>query len=220
MRVANERVVGLLGVAGVVLPVAALAVLPIWDFPGTGRSGMAVQHWADQHQGRLQVVMVLNTLGVTLWLAFGAALRPRLRGQLPAESPLADLFGSGFTAMTTILLAGFTSFDVLVYRAHDLGAGEARLLYDLAFGLLAMSGMPAAVALGAFAIATRRYDVAPSFLGVLAAVTAVAHLVLPSSLIVPSGPLSLESWPITVVPALLFAWILAAGIEVFRTRSG
>lgn len=206
----------MLGIAGVAAPVAALFVVPIWAFPDTGDSGSQLVDWVAQHQTGLQVVMVLNTVGVTLWLAFAGVLRARMRAALPATSALPELFGSGMAVTVALLLAGFTSFDVLVYRADQTTPDDARVLYDLTFGLLAMSGMPTAVALTAFALAVTRHRMFPSWLGVLAGVAAVAHVALLASLIVPSGVASLESWPIVVIPGFLFGWILATGVVLAR----
>jgi hypothetical protein len=210
----RRRAVGAIGIAGVVIPAAGLLASPIWAFPGTHESGRDIAVWAVRHEGRLQVVMVLNTLGVTLWLAFSAALRALMRQVMPPSSVLPDLFGAGMVATATLLLAGFSAFDVLVYRATVLAGPESRVLYDLAFGLLAMSGMPTAIGLTAFAVAVWRERFVSRYLAVLAGVTAMAHVVLLASLIVPSGHLSLEDWPITVIPALLWAWVLATGVAL------
>jgi hypothetical protein len=215
VKIARDRLTGSIGIAGVAVPAIGLLILPIWSFPGTHESGHAVATWAALHQGRLEVVMVLNTMGVTLWLAFGAAVRARMRQAL-TSSALPDVFAAGMVATVCLLLAGFTAFDVLVYRADQLAGPETRLLYDLTFGLLAMSGMPTAVAMVAFVVGVRRDRFTAPHLGWLAAATAVAHVVLLASLIVPTGKMSLEEWPITVVPAFLWAWILATGITLVR----
>jgi hypothetical protein len=128
-----------------------------------------------------------------------------MRAALPSGSILAACFAAGLTSLITLLLAGFTAFDILVYRKPD--ALEARLLYDLTFGLLAMSGMPTAVALTAFAIAAYRHCVFARVTGAVAAVSAVAHLLLLLSFIVGRGFFSLQGAVIAVVPALLFFWI-------------
>jgi hypothetical protein len=73
----------------------------------------------------------------------------------------------------TMLLAGFVAFDLVVYR--QAGASESRLLHDLTFGLLAMSGMPTTVAVAAYAVGGYRYRMLPRGTAHLAAVTAVAH---------------------------------------------
>jgi hypothetical protein len=56
------------------------------------------------------------------------------------REPVLGCFLLGFVSFVTLLLAGFTAFFVLVYRGAE--APDPKLLYDLAFGLLAMSGAP------------------------------------------------------------------------------
>lgn len=209
------RTGGLLGVLGVVIPAAGLPVLPIWTFPGTTTGGADVAHWAAAHQTALQATMVGYAVGVTLWLAFGLAVRVRLRAS-GAAPLLADLTGGGLVAMAMLLLVGFTAFDVLVRRADTMSASAAGVLYDLTFGMLAMSGLPAAVGLGAYALAAWRSRALPSYTAVLAAVTALTHAGLIASFIVPRGFWSLEGQVITVVPGLLWLWILLTGIEMMR----
>ncbi len=116
----------------------------------------------------------------------------------------------------TLLLAGFTCFDVLVYR--DPAPAEARLLYDLTFGLLAMSGMPTAAALTAFAISVYTHRMFDRLSGHLAAAAAGAHVLLLLSFIVGSGFFSLEGAVITVVPAFLWIWIAYTG-STLTTRA-
>ncbi|MGN6721137.1 MAG: hypothetical protein ACTHJM_00830, partial [Marmoricola sp.] len=54
------------------------------------------------------------------------------------------------------------------------------------------------------------------FLVRLAAVTAAAHVLLLLSFIVRSGFFSLEGAIIIAVPALLWIWIVSAGVEMLR----
>ena len=215
MQDGTARTGGLAGIVGIGVPAVGLAVLPIWDFPATADTGARVAAFAAGNRAALQVTMALNTAGVTLWLVFGAAVWVRLRAELPPDSVLPGCVAVGATGFVTLLLAGFTSFDVLVYR-HP-GAAESQVLYDLTFGLLAMSGMPTAVATAAFATAVYRYRALPRVTGHLAAVTAVVHVLLLLSLVVPSGALSLEGLSITVVPAFLWAWILCTGVVLLRS---
>ena len=128
------------GTSGFGLPAMALAVYPIWSFPGTQTPGTEVALWATTHHDRLVVTMLLNTAGVTLWLVFGAAVWTYLRDRLPARSILPMCFLAGFVGCVTLLLSGFTAFDVLLYRHHS--AETSMLLYDLTFGFLAISGLP------------------------------------------------------------------------------
>jgi hypothetical protein len=196
---------GWAGVVGIAVPLIGVIILPIWKFPATTASGVEVLAFAREHTASLQAMMLAYTLGVTLWLVFGAAVWARMRAVLPSDSMVTTCFAGGLIAFVTLLLAGFTCFDILVYR-HPAPA-EARLLYDLAFGLLAMSGMPTAAALTAYAISAYTHGAFKRSTGHFAAAAAAAHVLLLLSFIVGNGFFSLQGAVITVVPALLWIWI-------------
>lgn len=203
------------GILGVVLPASTLLAYPIWSFPGTRTPAIEVARWAGAHHDRLVVTMTLNTIGVTFWFVFGAAVWAYLRDRLPVKSILPTCFAAGFIGCVTLLLSGFAAFDLLLYRRR--GAEAASLLYDLTFGLLAMSGMPAVVALGAFAVAVYTRQVLPSYAGYLAIAAAVAHPFLLVTFIVRGGPLSLEGIATTVMPAFLVAWMIGTALAMPRS---
>lgn len=206
---------GMAGVLGVLVPAIGVAIVPIWDFPGTTASASTLTAWIVSHRGPLQLMMIFYTLGVTLWVVFGAVVWTRLRSAAGPDSWIPTCFAGGLIGFTTLLLAGFTAFDILVYRRAAYGA--ATLLYDLTFGLLAMSGMPTAVALAAFAIGVYRWRFLPRATAHLAMLTAVAHVFLLLSFVAATGFFSLEGPVIAVIPALLWTWILNTGIALART---
>jgi hypothetical protein len=208
------RVARWAGTLGFALPAITLAVYPIWSFPGTQTSGADVTLWATTHHARLVVTMLLNTVGVTLWLIFGGAVWTYLRDRLPARSTLPACFAAGFIGCVTLLLSGFTAFDLLLYRHH--GAETSTLLYDLTFGLLAMSGLPTVVALGSFAVAVYVHRVLARYTAHLAIAAAAIHPLLLAAFITHDGPLSLEGFSITGMPAFLFAWILGTALAMPR----
>lgn len=200
------RVARWAGTLGVIIPAVAIPIYPIWLFPSTQTSGAEIALWASAQHDRLVVTQLLYTAGVGLWLVFGAAVWTHLRNRLPTGSPLAAGFGVGFAGLVTLILGGFTVFDIQIYRPRS--AELSTLLYDLAFGMLAMSGIPTAVALGCFAIAVYRHNVMRRSTAHIAAVAAVAHLFLLVAFIAPTGPLSLQGFlVIWGIPLLLFAWI-------------
>ena len=207
-----SRYAGIAGVLGVTLPAAALFVLPIWSFPGTNSSVAELTAFATRHQAALRAVMILNTAGVGLWMIFGAGVCLRLRQVSGPNSLLPECFAFGLVGFVTLLLSGFVAMFVISYRAPEIP--DIRLLYDLAFGLLAISGVPTAIALGCFAAVAFRNPALPQFTAWLAALAATAHVVLLFSFVVSGGFFSLEGQVITVVPGLLFAWILATGITM------
>jgi hypothetical protein len=220
MSISTDRAVkgidlgALAGVIGIAIPALGLAVLPIWQFPGTASTGAEIVSFVADNRAALQVVMVVNTLGVTLWGVFGIRVWSELRRADRPGSELAPYWAAGLVGFVTLLLAGFSVFDVLVYRPP--GPDVAVVLYDLAFGLLAISGMPTSVALFAYAAATYRSRVLPRSTAHLGALTATLHLALPLSFVIDRGPLSLEGLVITVVPAFLWAWILVTAVAMLR----
>ena len=210
---------GCAGVASIAVAIAALVVLPLWSFPDTDTTARALTTFVVDHRARLQAMMALYVITVTLWLVFAVAAAAYLReaGAPPrAAGGALACFAFGSVGFVTLLLAGFTSMDLLVYRGSH--ARDPILLYDLAFGLLAMSGMPTAVALGGFAAIVRRGRMLPQYTGWLAIVTALAHVLLLLSFVVPSGFFSLEGFGIVAIPGLLWVWIVATGVELLRRR--
>jgi hypothetical protein len=202
------------GVFGFALPAMTLVVYPIWSFPQTQTSGTDVALWVATHHDRLVVTQLLNTVGVTLWFAFGAAVWTYLRDRLPVRSALPACFAASFIGCVLLLLSGFTAFDLLLYRQHS--AEMSTLLYDLTFGLLAMSGMPTIVALGSFAVAVYVHRALPRYTAHLAIAAAAIHPLLLAAFIVKDGPLSLQGLSITAMPAFLFAWILGTALAMPR----
>jgi len=203
---------GLAGVLGIAVPTIGVIVLPIWQFPGTGATSGQITRFVSEHHGALQAMMVLYSSGVAFWLVFGTYVFARMREAIDGGSALPTCFAAGLIGFVTLLLAGFTAFDVLVYRGGE--PGNARLLYDLTFGLLAMSGVPTALSLAAFAIGAYRHGTFSRYTAHLAAAGAASHILLLASFIAGSGFLSLEGPVIIVIPAFLWAWILATGIEL------
>jgi hypothetical protein len=202
------------GVSGVLAATASNLLVPIWTMPSTSASGAQVARFVADHQAALRGTLVLDTVGVTLWMVFGGAVWLRLRRASAAETLAPSLFGAAFSAMVVLLMAGFTSAFVLAYRVPD--AATAQVLYDMTFALLAMSGMPAVIALTAYAsvaVTTRRM---PQLTAQLAILGVAAHLLLLASLVTPRGVLSLEGPLITAAPAPLFAWIFITALTLRR----
>ncbi len=205
---------GLAGVVSIALGIAGSIVDEMRTFPGTGATAGEIAAYVGTHRSALLIAMILSTAAVWLWLIFGVGAWQWLRETTGKVSLLSVCFLVGLVSFVTLLLAGFTSFFVLVYRAGDVS--DPRLLYDLAFGLLAMSGAPTALALGSYAAQVFRDIHLPDWTAWVAVVAAVAHLVLLASLVITSGFFSLEGGVIIAIPATLFAWILAASIVLLR----
>ena len=211
----ETKIAGLVGVVSIALGIAGVIVDQMQTFPGTDATPGALADFIGAHRSALLIAMVLSTAAVGLWLVFGVGVWLRLRSITPHESLLSGCFIVGLVGFVTLLLAGFTSFFVLVYRAPT--PSDPRLLYDLAFGLLAMSGVPTALALGSYAVLVFREGTLPRWTADLAAIAALAHLVLIASLVIRSGFFSLAGGVTMAIPATLFAWIVGTSIVLMRT---
>lgn len=217
------KLAGVAGLLSIALGIVALPVDQMWTFPGTDATAAEVAAFAQANRTELFVAMVLNTVAVGLWLVFGAGVWLRLRQVAGGESILPACFLAGLVSFTTLLLAGFTVFFLLTYRAPE--APDSRLLYDLSFALLAMSGIPTALALGSYAALVFQSDSLPRWTASVATVAALAHLLLLASLVIRSGFFSLEGGVTIAIPATLFAWIagtsltMATGDRSVRAKS-
>ena len=209
------RLIGAVGVIGFLVPALGTAFLaPTWFFPATDSSAAVfAAHLAD-HATALRVGVLLDVVGVTLWGAFGVGVWTVLRRATGGQGPLWACFLFGVVALSTMLMAGFTVFLVLTYRTSEVQ--DPRLIYDLTFGFLAMSGLPTAVALASYATLTLRVGFKPRSTAIVAAIAAVAHLLLLASFFAKSGFFAMEGQIISAAPATLFAWILVTGIALLR----
>jgi hypothetical protein len=208
------RLAGLAGILSTALGIAGVFVDEMWTIPGTAATAGQIAGFVDTHRSALLIALLLSTIAVSLWLAFGVGVWLLMRATAQEESFLAVCFLAGLVSFVTLLLTGFTSFWMLVYRAP--AASDPRLLYDLAFGLLAMSGAPTALALCAYAAQVLRENRLPGWTAWVAVAAALANLVLLASLVIRSGFFSLEGGVIIAIPGALFAWIVAMSVIMVR----
>jgi hypothetical protein len=206
------RLAGGAGVLGFALAGFGSAGMGVFEFPGTRTSAADIASFVAAHRSAALAAMVLNTLAVALWLVFGAGVWLRLREG--GETLLSACFAVGLASFATLIFAGFVPFFVLAYRGGE--PDDARLLYDLTFGVLALSGAPTAIALASYAALIWRTGRLPRWTAVLAAIGALAHVVLIGSFLVGDGFFSLEGQVITVIPGTLFVWVLGTGVALLR----
>ena len=212
----SMRLAGAAGVLGCALGVVGSVAVDLFNAPATTASAAAIVESVEGDRTALLVGMLLSTAAVSLWFVFGAGVWLRLRRASGPESLASACFAFGFIGFVTLLLAGFTAFFVLVYRDADVA--DPRLLYDLTFGLLAMSGAPTAIALGSYAAVVFRSGALPRWTAWLGVVGAVAHVALLASFVVSDGFFSLQGQVITAIPATLFIWIIGTGISMLATE--
>lgn len=213
----STKLAGVAGIVGVALGAAGGVVGRIFEFPGTASTSAEIASFIQANREALLATMVLSTTAVALWLVFGAGVWLRLRQTNGGDELGTACFALGLVGLVTLLMTGFTSFFILVYR--DAKVADVRSLYDLSFGLLAMSGAPTAVALGAYSALVFRGRHLPRWTALLGALAAVAHVAIIASFIVTEGFFSLEGQVITAIPGTLFLWILGTGVAMIATEA-
>jgi hypothetical protein len=206
---------GVLGFAAATIGSAVIGAFDhasLFEFPGSQASAAELASFAAAHRSLGLAAMVFNTIAVALWIVFGAGVWLKLREG--GESLASACFALGLAAFLTLIFAGFVPFFVFAYRGGGGDPANARLLYDLTFGMLAMSGAPTAVALGAYCTLVWRTRRLPRWTAVLAGIGAAAHVVLLASFLVDDGFFSLEGQVITIIPGTLFVWILGTAVAM------
>jgi len=209
------RLTALAGFASFDLIIAAAFVAPpLWNAPGTMASGSQVAAYAQQHAGRIIASLVIYSVAMGVFLCFTAGLWSWLREREHPPQALSSIFAFGALALAVLVLSAFVPAYLLSYRAQP--ATIAGPLGDLTFGLLALSGIPTAVCMGAYAVLVARLRCLPRWTAWLAAAGAVAHILIAASFVSHGAFLSLESLVIVWVPATFFAWIAAASAALLR----
>ena len=213
----RPRLTGLAGLAAFGLLILATFVSPpLWNAPGTNASSAQVSAYFQEHSGRIVAGLMIFSLALGLLLCFVAGLWAWLREHERPPHALSALFALGAVAFAVLILAGFVPLYVLSYRSQPTTV--AGPLYDLAFGLLAVSGIPTAVSLAAYAALVISLRCLQMWTAWLAIAAALAHVLIAASFVSRGSFLSVEGSVILWVPALLFAWILATGAVLLRTR--
>jgi hypothetical protein len=211
----TTRLTGYAGLASFALIIiAALVARPLWNAPGTSASGADVAAYVYGARGRTIASLLMYSLAMGLFLCFAAGLWAFLRQKEPAPQPLSATFALAAVALVTLILAAFVTGGVLSYRPQQ--AAIAQSLRDITFGLLALSGIPTAVCLGAYGVIVGRCRCLPRWTAWLAGLGAATHLLIAASFVSHGALLSLEGSVIFLVPGTLFAWILATSVVMLR----
>jgi hypothetical protein len=194
--------------------VAAFVSPPLWDAPGTSSSAAELAVFIRESDERAIAALFIYSLGIGLFLCFAAGLWSWLRELEPAPQPLSAVFAFGAVALSVLILAAFATSGVMSYRPYE--PELAGLLADVTFALLAISGIPTAVCLGAYAALVFRHGRLPAWTAWLAVIGSLTHVFIAASFMSHGEFLSLEGSVIVWVPATFFAWILAAGAVLLR----
>ena len=210
----STRGTGIAGLTCFALTALGALAEPTFYIPATDAPADEFARFAAEHSADLPLALLLYGLSFGVFLVFAAGVWARLRAAEGEPAPLAAAFALAAAAMTALILTGFVPEAVAAYRAPS---GEtARLLSDLSFGILAASGIPTAVACGAYAVVVWRSRTLPVWTAWIAVVAATAHLFIAATFLFDSGFLSLEGQVITWIPATMFAWIVGTSVALLR----
>lgn len=214
----SARATRLIALAGLgsfaLIIVAAFVAPPLWSSPAPTSSGAHVAAYLQANHARTIASLYIYSLAMGLFLCFAAGLWSWLRQTEPAPQPLSAIFAFGAIALAVLILAAFATAGVMSYRPQQ--PAFAVSLTDTTFGLLALSGIPTAVCLGAYAALVLRHRCLPAWTGWLAVLAVDAHILIAASFVSHGSFLSLEGAVIIAVPATFFAWILATSVVLLR----
>jgi len=215
---ASTRLIGLAGLDSFVLIIVATFVAPpLWNAPGTTASKVDVAAYSQHYGGRIIASLLIYSLAMGMFLCFAGGLWAWLREREPAPQVISATFALAAVALVVLILAAFVPVYLLSYRIQPpVIAGP---LGDLTFGLLALSGIPTAVCLGAYAELVVRLRVLPAWTAWLAALGAVTHVFIAASFVSHGAFLSVEGSVRVWVPATFFAWILATSAVLLVAES-
>jgi hypothetical protein len=209
------RVIALTGIASFALIiVAAFVAPPLWNAPGTNATATHVAAYLQANHASTIASLYIYSLGMGLFLCFTGGLWSWLRQAEPDPQPLSAVFAFGAVALTVLILAAFATAGVMSYDPQQ--PAFAATLSDITFALLALSGIPTAVCLGAYAVLVLRHRCLPRWTGWLALLAVDAHILIAASFMSHGSFLSLEGTVIVAVPATFFAWILATSAALLR----
>jgi hypothetical protein len=209
------RLIALAGLSSFALiVVAAFVAPPLWNSPSPSSSAARLAAYLQANHAHTIASLYIYSLAMGMFLCFAAGLSSWFRQVEPAPQPLSGVFAFGAIALTVLILAAFAIAGVMSYRAQQ--PAFAVSLTDTTFGLLALSGIPTAVCLGAYAALVLRHRCLPVWTGWLAMFAVDAHLLIAASFMSHGSFLSPEGDVIVAVPATFFAWILATSIVLLR----
>lgn len=198
----------------VLIVVGAFVAAPLWDAPGTNASAVRVASYLQANHVRTIASLYIYSIGIGLFLCFAGGLAAWLREHERPPRALSTVFACGAVGLVVLILAAFASAGVMSYRPQQ--PAFAATLSDTTFGLLALSGIPTAVCLGAYGLLVHRHRLLPLWTGWLAWIAVDAHLLIAASFMSHGSFLSLEGTVIVAVPATFFAWILATSVALWR----
>lgn len=199
---------------GLIMLAAFVLARPLWSAPHTQASPAMVASYISHAHGREVASLLVYALAIGLFLCFTAGLWRWLSETEPVQSQTSAILAFGAIALSVLIFAAFAVAEVMIYR--PLSPAQAQMLRDLTFALLALSGVPTAICMGAYANLVLRHGTLAKWTGWLALLGVLAHLLIAASFIAHAGLLSLEGPLIVLAPGTFFTWILVASLALLH----
>ncbi len=209
------------GAAGGIASVIALIVgfgMVTSSAPGFDSSGQDYASFFSDHQSRIQIGLLIVSLGIFAFIVFLGSLRSAIATAEGGTGRLAAIaYGAGLLS-AGILIVGISAFAVAAFRPDELDPNVTRAFSD--FG--ALTGGPAAAALTAFSAATAiagyRHGALPAPVAGLSALSAITQPLALGVMFTTTGVFAADGVLGAYIPILTFAiavasasWVLVRG---------
>jgi hypothetical protein len=212
-----RRLIGLFGIAYVVLTIAPALFLP--PPPPGGAALDTITRYYVEHREALLVAGWVGLLAFPIGFAFLAGLAVLLRGDDPTSTWLVAVAVVSFVATLSVAAVQGILALATPYVARSASATDLKLLADitqLGFSATFPLEISYFAATGVLAVRTRNL---PSWLGYSAFVVVAAALLASLGVVVDSGPLA-AGGPVTLVALVAgLLWWLAASFLLLMRRA-
>lgn len=186
------------------------------DAPGVEVGAPEVHAWVAGHRNEMLAAAYLWGLCTCATMGFLAGLW----GALKERSPTFAMLGlAGGFSVFTLAFAGFALWLGAAYGVAHQPPATTKLLADLNYLFVSMTGFPTAVSMGGFLAAMHRHPRVPAALQGLGVVVVAAHL-LSAGAFAASGLLSPSGVGVYVAPVLYYLWILGVSLALLRDPTG
>lgn len=185
--------------------------------PPVGASETEVAAFHGAHVQALLMQSLLFLLSSALFLWFVGCLRSHLTAVEGGTGRYAGLVfgaGVGYVALSVTAQAG----QVALARVAGAAAPPQLVaaIGSLSWALFIAAAVPASVMLAAFAVLTARTRAMPAWLGLIAALAAVAQLGLLAGVVVTAGPLAPGGWYAFAPYPLYVVWLASTAAVMLR----
>ena len=165
MLQSNRQLLILSGLLGIVIAIVGQAIT--LGSPTIDESGGEMATWLADNRALALTGSYLLGLGIALTIPLLVVIYSRLRAAEGGTAMMSATFLLTSLAAIAIVLVALGTFAVGAYRADSVTGDTAGLTRDLAWGILALSAFPAAIAMLAAARLILQTHALPAYIGYL-----------------------------------------------------